>query len=145
MRLYNIERNKSDEANVKNHLKKCDMYFMPKLSSYTNIETYSKKLVEKASRLEIWHDSSLIALLAYYKKLDTLYITNLSVDYNFQRNALGFNLLTYFIKKYKQSNMLNISLEVFIENKKALKFYQLNGFHVIDEYDNKYLLNFNYV
>ncbi|WP_290206128.1 GNAT family N-acetyltransferase [Winogradskyella bathintestinalis] len=143
--MSNIELNRSDEVSVKDHLNKCDVYFKPKLSSYVDIDMYSKKLIKSANRLEVWDGSYLIALLAYYKKEDKIYISNLSVDYNYFGNSIGFNLLTYLIGKYKKMNILNISLEVFKENKKALKFYKLNDFYIINQDDNKFLLNYDYV
>lgn len=144
MNLSRIELNKSTSAEVNTHLTNCDEYFTPRLSSYTNIGKYSEKLVDKAMRLELWQDLNVIGLLAYYKKEDSIFISSLSVEHEYQKKSFGVKLLMFLIEKYKQSKISKITLEVYMENEKALKFYKLNDFQVVKAYDNKFLLNFNY-
>ena len=143
MILYNIVENSSDNLSVSKHLKRCDELFLPKLSTTVSIDSYANKLSTKAERFEIWETKNLIALLAYYTDIDTIFISNISVERKYQGNQLGFELLDYLIKKYKSSIYKCITLEVFKENKKAFKFYSSNGFVFFNETEAKIILKYN--
>jgi ribosomal protein S18 acetylase RimI-like enzyme len=115
---------------IKNHLLICSDAFAPSLDSYVNIEDYSKKIFEQAILFYKFDDDKLIGLVAAYNNpVEKLgWITNVSVDPNYSKQGIATELLNQCYEFFKNKDYLNIFLEVFIENKKAIKLYIKHGF-----------------
>ena len=115
---------------IKNHLLICSDAFAPSLDSYVNIEDYSKKIFEQAILFYKFDGDKLIGLVAAYNNpVEKLgWITNVSVDPNYSKQGIATELLNQCYEFFKNKDYLNIFLEVFIENKKAIKLYIKHGF-----------------
>jgi 2-polyprenyl-3-methyl-5-hydroxy-6-metoxy-1,4-benzoquinol methylase len=140
--MFEYKVNNSSLENITDHLKKCSNLFTPSLGDYVDIEMYSKKLHNKGVRFECYHNSNLIGLLVLYTnpKNKTSFITNVSVEYNYQKNGIAKELL-YNCKEYVISqNYCEITLEVFKNNLNAIKFYKRNKFKINDQTENKLIM-----
>jgi ribosomal protein S18 acetylase RimI-like enzyme len=60
------------------------------------------------------------------------------VEPTYQRQKIGENLLNEFIKITARENIGVVELEVRTDNKKAIKFYEKNGFKIIQKIDKFY-------
>jgi ribosomal-protein-alanine N-acetyltransferase len=60
-------------------------------------------------------------------------ILMLSVSPLYQKHKIGTRLLQEYIKKIQKLNTRYIELEVRVDNKKAIKFYEKNDFKIVDE------------
>ena len=59
--------NRGTEAQIVEHLRKCDANFVPALSERVSLDEYARKIVEQAVRFEAWADGELIGLVAAYE------------------------------------------------------------------------------
>ena len=125
--------NKSTFAQIRNHLERCKNEFIPKLQSYVNLTEYSQKIWLKAKRFERfgYGGDELIGLIAAYdNNSDKMgFITNVSVEREYQGIGMSLSLLNECI------NYNKINLEVYKSNKRAISFYEKNGFKILN--DNK--------
>jgi len=64
--------------------------------------------------------------------IDTTRILMLAVAKQHRRYGVGKSILTQFLKEVALQNIKQVELEVRIDNKQAISFYQKNGFNVID-------------
>lgn len=134
--------NQSKFSDIYNHLKHCDKYFTPFLSSYVNLNTYSKKLQNNADRFEYWSNQKLIGLLAIYKRANTnsVFITNMSLINSFFAKGYANNLINKAVLFYKDVGFSKIDLEVNISNIRAIKFYSKNMFNIKSSEGKKILM-----
>jgi ribosomal protein S18 acetylase RimI-like enzyme len=61
---------------------------------------------------------------------NTLYIDDLCVDENLRGCHVGSDLLNFVVNYAKENNFYNITLNVWVLNEKALKFYEKHGMHI---------------
>ena len=134
--------NQSKFSDIYNHLKHCDKYFTPFLSSYVNLNTYSKKLQNNTDRFEYWSNQKLIGLLAIYKRANTnsVFITNMSLINSFFAKGYANNLINKAVLFYKDVGFSKIDLEVNISNIRAIKFYSKNMFNIKSSEGKKILM-----
>lgn len=123
--------NKASEAEIAEHLSRCDVDFVPPLSNRVEINDYAKKIASKATRFEAWSGGTLVGLVAAYcndQEKRIAYITSVSVlrDWMGKRNSA--RLISQCIEHAKVSGMRQISLEVARDNTLAIKLYEKNGF-----------------
>lgn len=139
---YNLilTKNKSVYNDIKNHLERCDTLFKPLLSSYINLEVYAKKLFEKATRYEVFYENKLIGLIAVYVSKDIGFISNFSVENEFVGKGLARQLMDFCIGDFHKQNISTISLEVFKQNLRAIKFYSKFDFNIEKEDPLRYTL-----
>lgn len=64
--------------------------------------------------------------------MDGSYVAGLFVKKEYQGHGIGHELIDYCKSKYK-----NLTLDVFLKNENALRFYKKNGFKVIDKKVNE--------
>lgn len=143
-----ITQNKSNEENIFKHLKKCSNQFIPSLDTYVNIKSYSKKLYEQANRFEIFDDNNLKGLIAVYINNNKGFITNVSIEEEYQGKNLAKTLLDNCLEFLILNNCKIVSLNVNIDNLKAINFYLKNGFKKNKQENNilimeKNLRNYN--
>ena len=62
--IYSV--NESNEAEVLEHLRLCEMDFVPPLTDRVDLNEYAKKLIDKSIRYEAKTDSHLVGLVAAY-------------------------------------------------------------------------------
>ena len=110
--------NRATEAEIVEHLSRCDADFLPALSGRVEINDYAKKIVSKATRLEAWSGGTLIGLVAAYC--------------NDQERRIAYiiaaRLMKQCIEYAKALEMRQISLEVASDNAPALMLYEKSGF-----------------
>jgi ribosomal protein S18 acetylase RimI-like enzyme len=117
---------------VLSHLNSCKDSFIPALDTLVNIQEYSGKLVENSVTFEAWVGNTLVGLVAAYfndKKNESGFITNISVIKQYAGKGLATELLKKSIFYGKQKNFKDLSLEVFFENKAAIRLYKKNQFY----------------
>jgi ribosomal protein S18 acetylase RimI-like enzyme len=143
--MNKITINNSTQEQIYNHLISCSKSFTPELSSYVDIEEYSKKLYENSKRIELIVDDVLIGLIAFYNNSDhkNLYITNISVMPGYYNQGIARMLLDTCKSRCVDLQYSNITLEVFKENKPAINFYEKNNFTLHKIKDNVLILKWN--
>jgi ribosomal protein S18 acetylase RimI-like enzyme len=143
--MNKITINNSTQEQIYNHLTSCSKSFTPELSSYVDIEGYSKKLYENSRRIELIVDDILIGLIAFYNNSDqkNLYITNISVVPEYHNQGVAQILLDTCKSRCTDLQYNNITLEVFKNNKPAINFYEKNDFILHETKDNVLILKWN--
>jgi len=136
MTSYKFTENAVSIKDVENHLNKCSENFNPPLFTYVNISEYAVKIVNNAQTFEFWHENILIGLLAIYlndSNYEYSFITNISVDKNFQGLGLSKKMLDKAINKAKTLGFKYVYLDVQSDNKKAIGLYYSRGFLMIEK------------
>lgn len=113
------------------HLQRCNSKFIPNLDSRINIETYSKKIIEKAITFEAWDDLVLIGLVAaYFNSTETkaAYITSVSTIESYSGMGVASRLLDMCIEYGNLHKYFKIRLEVSEGNISAIRLYKKYGF-----------------
>ena len=85
----------------------------------------------------IYLNNSLLGVCVFSKIFDEAEIRYLSVHPSYKRRGLGKKLIGKIFKECKKDNIERIFLEVSLENKEALSFYDYFGFETIS-IRNKY-------
>lgn len=96
--------------------------YLNQLSDYQITENAFNKVIV------FLKEEDIIAYLDYsiiYEKIEINYIFVIEQE---RRKNIAFSLLTYIINQYEFDN---ITLEVSIENRAAIKLYEKLGFHII--------------
>jgi 2-polyprenyl-3-methyl-5-hydroxy-6-metoxy-1,4-benzoquinol methylase len=127
---------------IQQHLTICSNTFIPSLDSYVNINDYSKKIFEQAILFSKFDGDKLVGLVAAYNNSTEKFgwVTNVSVDPNYSRKGIASELLNECNKYFENKKYFNIFLEVFSDNKKAIKLYIKHGFINYKIKDNKMTL-----
>ncbi len=114
-----------------------DTFKVIKLASITLTEHYNPSIFTyfyetyPQGFLVAEQNHKIIGFLTAVKLSDTLSkILMLSVDPDFQGRKVGVKLLSEFLKKSIQEKIKVIELEVRVDNPKAIKFYEKNGFKI---------------
>jgi ribosomal protein S18 acetylase RimI-like enzyme len=141
--LIEFSINKASLRSISKHLNKVNDLFVPVLSSYVNIDIYSKKIFEKADRIEFWKNEELVGLLAFYINPPNVFITNLSLDKAMHGLGYGVKMLDRLFEITKDKNIKKVSLEVNSMNQKAVNFYKSIGFEEFEESDKNLRLIYN--
>lgn len=126
--IYKI--NNSTLEDIKKHLYSCSDSFIPSLESYADISKYSQKIFDFGIKFEAYNNNNLIGLIALYvdNQERTSFITNVSVDPDFQGNKIAENLLSSCVGYLKENHYLEITLHVNKNNTKAINFYKKHNF-----------------
>ena len=121
---------KKDEMKYSDSLKDLsktiDIYF----------EYFKAELKKKNSSVFIAEDQKPVGIIiaTYFKPLRISkfarkgYVSNLYIRKNHRNKGIGKKLLNISLKWLKENNVKYISLEIHLENEKALKFYRDLGF-----------------
>lgn len=107
-----------------------------------DLDKYSKKIFENANRVELWRNEELVGLLAFYTNLNSVFITNVSLDRSLQGLGFGAKMFNKFFEIIKDKNIEKVNLEVNSKNKKAINFYKSMGFDLENESGKNLLLIF---
>lgn len=125
------QSNKASEAEIAEHLARCDADFEPSLSSRVEIMTYARLISRKAVRFEAWSGDTLIGLVAAYfndQESGIAYITSVSVLKAWTNKGVAAHLVSLCIVYAKAVGMWQLSLEVASTNASAVNLYKRNGF-----------------
>lgn len=118
-------------AQIATLLRRCDSAFIPPLSTRVELDAYAAKIAANALRLEAWHDTEPVALLAMYCNdvaSGTAYITSVSVAPGHARQGIASALLTEARRRAAAVGMRRLALEVDANNHAALRLYQQHGY-----------------
>lgn len=129
--LVEYDLNKASEAQVAEHLLRCDADFVPPLSGRVEIRDYAQKVAGKAMRFEAWSGGTLVGLVAAYcndQEKRIAYLTSVSVLKAWAGKGIAASLMKLCIDYSKTSGMRQISLEVARDNTPAIKLYEKSGF-----------------
>ena len=131
----NYMLNHASRAQISRHLSQCDDDFVQSLSDRVEIDDYSGKIADKATRFEAWTDVDLIGLVAIYAN-DTesrvAFVTSVSVLPQWQGRGIASKLMRRCIEYVKEICFRSIELEVVSDNVCAIRLYEKMGF-VVDE------------
>jgi len=125
--------NKASEAEIADHLSRCDTDFVPPLSERVEIRDYAQKIASNATRFEAWSGGKLVGLVAVYcndREKGIAYITSVSLLREWTGRGIATSLLKRCIEHVKVLRMRQISLEVASDNTPAIKLYEKSGFVV---------------
>jgi ribosomal-protein-alanine N-acetyltransferase len=143
--LKYINKNKTSNINTQNVLtirqfQPPDIFKVIKLASTTLTEQYNPTLFSYF--YETYPQGFLVAeqnhkIIGFFigikLKTNKTKILMISVESMYQRQKIGEKLLNEFIKITAKEKIEIIELEVRTDNKKAIKFYEKNGFKIIDK------------
>jgi len=123
--------NKASEAEIADHLLRCDTDFVPPLSDRVELSSYAHKIACKAVRFEAWGEAVLVGLVATYcndSERRVAYITNVSVMPEWKGAGIASCLLDRCIEHVKKLGFEHIELEVDSGNAGAVRLYEKKGF-----------------
>lgn len=123
--------NNASEAEIAEHLSRCDADFVPPLSGRVEISDYAQKIASKATRFEAWSGGTLVGLVAAYcndQEKRVAYITSVSVLKEWMSKGIAARLMSRCIEHAKASGMRQVSLEVASDNAPAIRLYEKSGF-----------------
>ena len=83
-------------------------------------------------------DNKVVGFINYYLIYDRIEIVNFNVLDEFQNQHIGSSLLERLINKSNDAKLLNITLEVREDNKKAIYLYTKYGFKKVSIRKNYY-------
>lgn len=112
-------------------LNEINYYFVPSISTKTDLDIYAAKLASNANTLLMMEGNTRLGILVYYansESKDFAFITLFLVWPQYVKNKIGKDLMISFIKQMKELGIKKIELEVHSENIKALEFYYKNNF-----------------
>lgn len=142
-----FEATKENEILLYQYLISIDNSFIPKLSSYLDIEIYSKKLINNACICISKYNGAFVGMAAVYmnNKADKIaYLSIIAVSDQFKGQGVSQILLDQVIKKSQNQGMTDFKLEVNKANARAISFYEKNGFVKTEENTNNPLTIFMY-
>ena len=124
-------------------LTKAENSFNPSLSQnipYT-MEEYAKKLSKNASFVIVEENEEIIGFVAYYTNTEGgfVYIPQIWVYDPYQRKGIGSAMIDVLLGSIP-NNIQSIRLEVRKNNQRALSFYLKKQYCVIEENEDKYLM-----
>lgn len=82
--------------------------------------------------------SNIIGIVNYYDLYERFEISYIEVVEGYRNKKIGSLLLEYLIKKGNEKNIKNITLEVNINNKYAIRLYEKYNFEVVAIRKNYY-------
>ena len=134
MNSLRITNDTADAASIENHLRECDLRFVPPLSSRVSLPDYAQKLATLADRFEAWESDRLIGLVAaYLRSSNTLegFISSVSVCGDFEGKGLASRLMQECFDAAVAKGLNFLLLEVSQRDQQACGFYRKHGFQSI--------------
>lgn len=126
-----ISLNRASEAQVAEHLRRCDADFVPPLSGRVEIDRYAAKLASRAERFEAWAGDVLVGLVAVYCNdagRRAAFVTSVSVLREWHGNGIASRLLGKSIEHAKELGFERLELEVDRCNAGAIHLYEKTSF-----------------
>ena len=122
--------NHATKEQIYYHLKECDKWFVPALSTRIKLKKFSKKIFNTAIVFEAWDKKKLIGMVSAYFNdpyLKSGFINNVSIAKVYWKKNIAFTLLSKCIQYGENNNFSEIILEV-SKNNNALNLYKKIGF-----------------
>lgn len=137
-----IVKNISELSRIKKYLDEVILQFPDELN-ISNISEYVEKLNQNAEIYFLVNKNEDIGMCAIYSndyENKIIYISSISIKKEYLSKGLGQVLLDYIFTLRNNYNMKYIKLEVKKNNIKAINFYKKNGFQIITEREDTYLM-----
>ncbi|HEY4446330.1 MAG TPA: GNAT family N-acetyltransferase [Steroidobacteraceae bacterium] len=126
-----FQTNAATATQIAEHLLRCDVRFIPRLSARVDIADYAIKIADRSVRFEAWHEGALIGLVAAYADLSEhriAFITSVSVLAGWSRRGIGTRLVRDCVAYATQLRLHAVGLEVNDQNRSAIRLYESLGF-----------------
>lgn len=128
------------EINEYELVKKSIAYFAQTIFSdlenrVDSIDKYAEKIYENGKCILCRKNSEMIGIAAFYCndfKTKSGYITLIGLLPSYQGKGIGKELLKFCCNTMFSCGMCKVKLEVSKSNKTAIKFYEINGFKMVD-------------
>ncbi len=131
--IIELSHNSTSENTLYPLLQKLDQFYIPPISSKINLEQYSKKLLKNSKVFSVVNNKGEhIGLLAIYVndvKNQVAYISSLGLLPEYHGSGLSSALINMAFEVAIGNGMRSISLEVDVNNQKAISFYKKHGFN----------------
>jgi ribosomal protein S18 acetylase RimI-like enzyme len=124
---------RATEAEVLEHLWRCDAAFSPPLSQRVDMAQYARQLCAKAERFEAWAGGTLVGFVAGYcndEARRTAYISNVSVLPAWTGHGIAGRLVDLFVAHARAKGFGRIDLDVNRGAVAAIALYTRRGFMV---------------
>jgi ribosomal-protein-alanine N-acetyltransferase len=144
--MINYSLNRSNAAEITTHLFQADKNFEPSLSSRVEIQTYARKLYDKAERFEAWLDQDLVGLVATYcnrRDGGKTFVSSVSVLPEWQGQGIANHLMRQCIEQLQRSGFSQINLEVNEQSFAALALYRKLGFSILQSTGSTLIMSIN--
>jgi len=124
---------------ISEHLSRCDACFNPPLHTYVDIGEYARKIFDHAVTFECWRGKELVGLIgAYFNNVTRIaFVTSVSVLKEYQGEGIATALMGHLIDCATGGDMIELKLELYESNSKALQLYARHGFVVAQREENK--------
>lgn len=113
------------------------------LDNYHKIDDYINKLVGYTTRISISENDQTVGAIFFYsnnQKDLIAYISMIAVHTDYRGKGIGDELLNFAMTNCKRKGFQLCRLEVNKKNAKALALYKKNGFSILSESENVYLM-----
>lgn len=142
MEDFSIKKTRLDESAVHDILTRFDTMFSPCLSTNINLEEYAKKLSEYANWIICKRSDETAGYIAFYENVEThiAFITSICVLDTFRKFGVATQMLNDMIKSLPDT-IFEIKLECRKNNSPAINYYNRNGFAILGEKEDKYILS----
>lgn len=143
MMEYNIGEKIIDNKSLTKFLLDHDSDFYPTLSYRVNIKKYATKIHKKAILIIVKNvnNGKIVGVTAFYANdhiYKTAYLSIIIVDFDYSGKGVAKQMLELLNKYLIKKNYREISLEVYKENKAAIKLYEKEGYRTMRK-DNDYI------
>lgn len=95
---------------------------------YEEIKEFYKNGDNTYRKFFVYKEQQIIGYIVVDIIYERMEIIDVFVNESFRNRKIGTNMLKYVIEKAKSLNLCNITLEVNVNNKYAIKLYENNGF-----------------
>ena len=120
-----------DKDELKAFLISVDTKLIPKLSDRVDIDVYADKLSEFADLFYLFDREKMIANAAVYLNHGKNgYISSFAILPEYQGKGMGRKLFLAVNREARKRGITQIGLEVFETNKRAIRFYEKQGFQI---------------
>lgn len=124
----------SNSEDMKNFLLRIDNVLTPRLSLRVDICEYSKKLARLADVFNAYVEGKFAgSVVIYMNSGQEGFVSSFTVFPEYQRQGVGTKLWSEVVKDANRRGINRISLDVYEENHKAIKFYAVLGFKLQEE------------
>ena len=120
--------NQASEAQILDHLARCDVEFDPPLSARVDLHHYAGKLRSRAYTVEAWNGDDLVGLVAAYVDPPFAFVTNVSVLPQAASRGVASALLAQLVEHADRTGIRTIALEVAPDAAVARRVYAKCGF-----------------
>lgn len=143
MNPYSVQIESCDVEKARALVLATNYDFNPPLSLSIDIDKMAEKWSKYAKFLTLHNeDNELVALVVFYENKEErfLYIPHFVVRAPFRHKGLGHACIEHLLEAEKADGYNALRLEVLKTNDNAIQFYKREGFGMMEEREDTYLL-----